>query len=169
MLLWSEATCRTSSHLWGHSAWTRHLLLCSVWLRQRFPTWDLLKHFNRGMCGKTQKGGGTRTWLNRGLDGESGGSHWHTYSSHAQMHSGTTASVAIHPREKQTHTPSDSDEEGVGETPDWADEAGRGTSHSLATGSVCYSLQRLWGFVLVRNWERAIATAAIILSKWSSG
>lgn len=41
----------------------------------------------------------------------------HTYS-HAQMHSGNTASVTIHPRGKQTHSPSDSDEEGVGETPD---------------------------------------------------
>lgn len=41
-----------------------------------------------------------------------------TQCSHAQMHSGNAASVAIHPREKQTHTPSDSDEVGVRETPD---------------------------------------------------
>lgn len=55
-----------------------------------------------------------------------------TQCSHAQMHSGNAASVAIHPREKQTHTPSDSDEVGVRETPDWADQEGSENSHSLA-------------------------------------
>lgn len=37
-----------------------------------------------------------------------------------------------------------------------------GQATAFATGSVCYSLQQLWGFV-VRNRERAIATAAIII------
>lgn len=42
-----------------------------------------------------------------------------------------TASVAIHPGEKQTHTPSDSDEEGVGETPDQADEEEGERTHTV--------------------------------------
>lgn len=45
-----------------------------------------------------------------------GGSHEHKYR-HAQMHLGNSASVAIHPRDEQTHKGSDSDEQGIGETP----------------------------------------------------
>lgn len=107
-----------------------------------------IKAFRHKNVWEDSEGGGTWRWLNRSRDGESGGSHWHTYS-HAQMHSGNTASVAIHPREKQTHTPSDSDEEGVGETPDWADEEGRESNHRLTdercspAGRLHYSLQQL--------------------------
>lgn len=68
-----------------------------------------------------------------------------------------TASVAIHPGEKQTHTPSDSDEEGVGETPDRADEEEGERTHTVwlmreglllwdyispsMTGQICTSLK----------------------------
>lgn len=66
------------------------------------------------LSGKTRRGGVTQPrwrWRERGKPLA------HTRS-HAQMHSGNTASVTIHPREKHTHSPSDSDEEGAGETPD---------------------------------------------------
>lgn len=68
-----------------------------------------------------------------------------------------TASVAIHPGEKQTHTPSDSDEEWVGETPDRADEEEGKKTHRVwlmreglllwdyispsMTGQICTSLE----------------------------
>lgn len=43
------------------------------------------------------------------LGGEGGGVHEHIHR-HAQMHLGIAASVAIHPRDEETHKASDSDE-----------------------------------------------------------
>lgn len=83
---------------------------------------NILQIFTGGVCSRITyknvrrgRGGETdSTEVELGRAREATG----TQCSHAQMHSGNAASVAIHPREKQTHTPSDSDEVGVRETPD---------------------------------------------------
>lgn len=54
------------------------------------------------------------------MEGARGGSDGDIYR-HTQMHSGNAASVAIHPRDEQTHKASDSDEQGIGGTPHWAE------------------------------------------------
>lgn len=81
-----------------------------------FPTWHLLNAFRyKNVWGKLGGSGDVNATQPKLRWGEWVG-HWHAYRL-AQMHSGNTASVAIHPREKQTRRPSDSDEQGVGERP----------------------------------------------------
>lgn len=60
-----------------------------------------------------------------------GGSHTHKYR-HALMHLGNSASVAIHPRDEQTHQASDSDGAGDGRNTPLSREGGREGGGSLA-------------------------------------
>lgn len=83
---------------------------------------------------KSRLGGGGG--LNRGWDEESGGGHWHTQprSNALRQHRISDNSPE---GETDTHTPSDSDEEGVGETPYWAaDHEERAATASLMMGCI---------------------------------